>query len=46
MEDEKPDEPEIDGELDVEDLDVDEPEAEAVKGGGGGDFSTKGNIKF
>ncbi len=34
-------------ELPVEDLDVDDAEAEVVKGGGGGDFEsgTWGNIK-
>ncbi len=32
-------------EPEIDDLDVEEPAAETVKGGGG-EFSTKGNIKF
>ena len=46
MENDKRDDPEADADLEIEDLDVEEPAAETVKGGGGGDFSQKGNIKF
>ena len=46
MNDEKRDEPEADADVEIEDLDVEEPAVETVKGGGGGDFSQKGNIKF
>ncbi len=46
MDDDQREQPETGGDLDVEDLDVDEPDAEAVKGGSGGQFDQKGNIKF
>ena len=43
MDDDKQEEPETAAEVD--DLDLDEPETEAVKGGSGGDFSASGGFK-